>query len=116
MNLVEDVCDDVVILSQGKIVAKNSVEKLLDMFKTMTYEILLTEPISEEKKKSLLELNMDFYFLNNGSKLEIDISEYENIYKIIEVLKNMDIFIKEIKQKDINFERVYLSLTEGKVG
>ena len=112
MGLVQNVCDDVVILSKGKIVAKDNMDNLLDMFKTMTYEIVLNESLSEEKKNLLLELKYDFYIINNGSKIETDIYEVKDIYRIIEELKSLDIFIKEIKQKEINFERVFLSLTD----
>lgn len=115
MNLVQAICNDAVILNKGKIVAKDNMQNLLNMLKTMTYEIVLTECLNEEKRKLLIESEHDFYFINNGSKIEIDILDFQDIYVIIEVLKNLNIFIKEIKQKDINFERVYLSLTDGKV-
>ena len=116
MNLVQAICDDVVILNKGKIVARDNVQNLLNMFKTMTYEIVLTECITEEIENLLMGLDYDFYFTNNGSKIEIDISDFQDIYAIIASLKNINIFIKEIKQKDINFERVYLNLTDGRVG
>jgi ABC-2 type transport system ATP-binding protein len=116
MNLVQAICDDVVILNKGKIVAKDNMQNLLNMFKTMTYEIVLAECITEENRNLLMGLDYELYFTNNGSKIEIYISDFQDIYIIIEALKNMNILIKEIKQKDINFERVYLNLTDGKVG
>lgn len=115
MNLVQDICNDVVIISKGKIVAKDSVKNLFDMFKTMTYEIKLVELISEENRNYISKLDYDFYFINGGSRLEVDIFDIEDIYKIIDELKNGNVFIKEIKQKDINFERIYLSLTNEEV-
>lgn len=115
MNLVQAICNDVVVINKGKIVAKDNMKNLLNMFKTMTYEILLTESITEENKKLLMELDYEFYIINNGSKIEVDILDLGDIYIIIEKLRNINIFIKEIKQKNINFERVYLSLTDGKV-
>ncbi|QUH18663.1 ABC transporter ATP-binding protein [Alkaliphilus sp. B6464] len=115
MNLVQAICNDVVVINKGKIVAKDNMKNLLNMFKTMTYEIVLTESITEENKKLLMELDYEFYIINNGSKIEVDILDFGDIYIIIERLKNINIFIKEIKQKNINFERVYLSLTDGKV-
>lgn len=116
MNLVQDVCEDIVILNKGKVVAKDNIQNLLNMFKTMTYEIVLTERITEESKSLLVKLDYDFYFTNNGSKIEIDISNFQDIYIITEALKNINVLIKEIKQKDVNFERVYLNFTGGKVG
>lgn len=115
MNLVQEVCNDVVILSKGKIVAKDSVQKLLNMFKSMTYEIIFAKSLSEEEKKYLLNLRRDFYFFEDGSKMEIDMLDFNEIYFIIEKLKERDILIKEIKQKDINFERVYLNFTSEEV-
>ncbi len=115
MNLVQAICEDVVILNKGKIVAKDKMVNLLDMFETKTYEIVLTEGITDENKNSLMALNYEFHFKDNGCKIQVDILNLEDIYKIIEGLKNMNILIKEIKQKDINIERVYLSLTDGKV-
>lgn len=115
MNLVQSICRDVVVINKGKLVANEKVKKLLDMFKTKSYEIELYENISNEKKESLLNLNHDLYFINGGTKMEVDITDFQDVYKIMEVLKNINILIKEIKQKDVNFERVYLSLTEEEV-
>ena len=113
MSLVQDVCNDAVILNKGKIVAKDSVEKLLNMFKTMAYEIILSKDLSKENKTYLSSLGYDFYFTDHDSQIEIDIFDLNDIYTIIEKLKGKDILIKEIKQKDVDFERVYLNLTSG---
>lgn len=113
MNLVQDVCDNVIILNNGKIVANDSVENLMEMFKSMTYEIVFLENLSQENKDYLLSLNYGFYFTNNESIVEIDIADYSDIHKILDKLKEKEIFIKEIKQKDINFERIYLNITSG---
>lgn len=115
MNLVQDICNDVVILNKGKIIAHDSVEKLMDMFESMTYEIILTESLSKEDEEYLLSLDYDFRFNNNGLKLEIDIFNINEMYEIIEKLKEKNILIKEIKQKDNNFERIYLNITNGEV-
>ena len=116
MNLVQDVCNDVVILNKGKIVAEDTVENLLYMFRGMTYEFILLEVISKENKDYLLSLDYDFHFTNNDVVLEIDISNPKEIYNIIDILKEKDILVKEIRQKDVNFERIYLNFTseEGK--
>ena len=95
---------------------ERDIDRLLDKFNLTDKKIVLTECITEESKSLLRGLGYDFYFTNNGSKIEIDILDFQELYKIIEVLKNINILIKEIKQKDINFERVYLNLTDGKVG
>jgi len=113
MNLVQGVCDDVIILNKGKMVAQDSVENLLDMFSSMTYEFVLQDVITKSENDYLRSLDYDFYFTNDNSILEIDITNTKNIYSIIDMLREKHIYIKEIKKKDINFERVYLNLTSG---
>ncbi|GAA0075861.1 daunorubicin resistance protein DrrA family ABC transporter ATP-binding protein [Clostridium sp. CTA-5] len=113
MSLVQDICDYVVILKKGKIVAQDKMESLLDMFKSMTYEIVLTETLSKENKKYIRELKYNFYFTNEDKMLETDIFDSQDVYEIIERLKEKNILIKEIKQKEVDFERVYLQLTSG---
>lgn len=113
MKLVQDVCDNVVILNKGKIVAKGTVEELLYMFRRMTYEIILLEAIPEKIKDYLISLDNNLYFANDDTVIEMEITEPKEIYNIIDILKEKNIFIKEIKQKDISLERVYLNLTSG---
>ena len=113
MSLVEDVCTDVVVLNKGKIVVQDTMVNVLDMFRSMTYEVVLTKGISDEDKNYLLKSGYDFHFTNNDSVLEIDIANSNEIYNVIDVLKEKQILIKEIKQKDIDFERVYLNLICG---
>ncbi|WP_281814704.1 ABC transporter ATP-binding protein [Vallitalea longa] len=111
MNLVEEVCNDVVILNNGKIVVHDTMSNLLDMFKSMTYEINLQHTINEQEKICLSKLDYELYLVNEGNSLEIDILDIRDIYDIIDSLKQNKILIKEFKQKNVNFERVYLNLT-----
>lgn len=115
MNLVQDICDDVVILNKGKVIAQDSVEKLMDMFESMTYEIILAESLSKSDKECLLSIDYDLYFINNKTKIEVDIFDIKEIYDIMDKLKEKNILIKEIKQKDNNFERIYLNITNEEV-
>ena len=115
MDLVQELCNQVVILNRGKLVAEDSVENLLNMFKSMTYEIVLLNSIDEQIKSYLLSLDYNFYFTDDVKKIEIDITDVNDIYNIIEKLKDGNIRFTEIKQKDIDFERVYLKLTSEEV-
>ena len=115
MSLVQDVCDDVIVLNKGRIVAQDSLLNLMDMFKGMTYEFVLLNKLTDDKKKVLNELEYDFYFTREDSVVEVDIFDIKEIYNITDKLLKEQILIKEVKQKDINFERVYLNLiNEGK--
>ncbi len=113
MNLVQEVCDDVVILNRGKMIVQDSMENMLDMFRSLTYEIVLQSAVTENEKEYLYGLKYGFYFSEDDSVIETDIMDTKDIYNIIDLLREKNIFIKEIKRKDVNFERVYLNITSG---
>lgn len=111
MHLVQDVCEEVIVLNKGKIVVQDKVSNLLDMFSRMTYEIVLTEKISDELKMELKSYNNRFDIIND-SIIELDLSSYDDIFPLIDYFKEKDITIKEFKQKEVNFERIYLEYTK----
>lgn len=116
MNFVEGTCDNVIILNNGKIIANDSMNNLLDMFKNMTYEITLNGKLTSDKINILKNTKYNFYInesLENVNKIQVDIYDLEKIYEIIEFMKLQNILIKEIKQCYVNFERVYLNITRG---
>lgn len=113
MHLVQDVCNDVIIINKGKIIAHDAMDNLLGMFRNMTYEFILNESLTEEDIKNLSAAGYEFYFTNSNTVIETDISDSQVIYDIVDLLKKNNLSIREIKQSDINFERVYLNLTGG---
>lgn len=112
MDLVEEVCDDVVILNQGKIVVNDSVGNLMSMVKRKTYEVNLLHTLSDENIEYIINSHLGCYVMEDKSSIEVDIIDSKEIYNLIDVLKQQNIFIKEIKQKEINFQRLYLNFTQ----
>lgn len=53
MDVIEAICDRVIVLSGGNIVADDSVENLLDVFQTQSYRIELAEEPREEVRERL---------------------------------------------------------------
>lgn len=109
MNLVEDVCDKVIILNDGQVVAEESMDNLMSMFSSKTYEIYFEEPV--EAPSELDFLTYQFYGGESNHCVEVDLHASEDVYKIVDRLKNKGLHLSEIKQKEVNFERVYLALT-----
>lgn len=53
MHLVQDVCNDVIIMNKGKIITHDAMDNLLGMFRNMTYEFVLNKSITDENIKNL---------------------------------------------------------------
>jgi len=111
MHLVQDVCEEVIVINKGKVVVQDRVSNLLDMFSRMTYEIVFLEHLTEELKDELQSFNNKFYLIND-SKIELDLASYDEIYSLVDYFKEKNLTIKEFKQKEVNFERIYLEYTK----
>ena len=57
MDVIQDLCDRVIVLSDGEIVVDDSVDALLDLFRTQTYEVAFDAP----DESTVVELLRDDY-------------------------------------------------------
>lgn len=113
LKVVEDICDDVIILSKGKVVAEDSVKNLLSKHKRFTYEISIADGLDEQLE--FINSKEGWYLNQEEKKLEMDIYSLKELYDMIETLKERGILISEIKEKSLDLERIFLSLTKTEV-
>jgi ABC-2 type transport system ATP-binding protein len=55
MDVIQDLCDRVIILSEGEIIANDSVEELLDVFRTQSYELQFESSDGSQLESELRE-------------------------------------------------------------
>ena len=113
LKVVEDVCDDVIILSKGRVVAEDSVKSLLLKYMRFTYEISIADGLEEQL--DFINSQEGWYLNQEERKLEMDIYTLQELYNMIDVLKERGILISEIKEKALDLERIFLSLTKAEV-
>ena len=106
----EELCDRVGIIHKGSLVALDTTENMLNRIQTKTIRF-------ETNKKVVLNdaHNKDYNILRNtDSEFKIEYNKQEfNIQKIIILLENQGIVIKDIKSEDPNLEDVFVNLTNN---
>ncbi len=114
MNLVEEVSDRVMVISNGKVVALDKKENLKNMFKRRRYKITLERKPSEKVVK-ILEDHVKV--IENGREFvfEVDLASPTAIYDIFEILKEEKPPIKSIEVEELNFEKIFLKIVRGDV-
>ena len=104
----EELCDRVGIIHKGNLIALDTTENMLNKIQTKTIRF-------EINKKVVLKdtNNKDYNILTNtDSEFKIEYNKQEfNIQKIIKLLENQGILIKDIKSEDPNLEDVFVNLT-----
>ena len=106
----EELCDRVGIIHKGNLIALDTTENMLNKIQTKTLKF-------EINKRIVLDgiNNKDFNILTNtDSEFKIEYSKQEfNIQKIIKLLENQGIVIKDIKSEDPDLEDVFVNLTNN---
>ena len=106
----EELCDRVGIIHKGSLIALDTTQNMLNKIQTKTIRF-------ETNKKVVLNdtNNKDYNILKNtDSEFKIEYNKQEfNIQKIIVLLENQGIVIKDIKSEDPDLEDVFVNLTNN---
>ena len=106
----EELCDRVGIIHKGNLIALDTTENMLNKIQTKTLKFEINKRIVLDEKN-----NKDFNILTNtDSEFKIEYNKQEfNIQKIIKLLENQGIVIKDIKSEDPDLEDVFVNLTNN---
>ena len=106
----EELCDRVGIIHKGNLIALDTTENMLNKIQTKTLKFEINKRIVLDNIN-----NKDYKILNNtDSEFKIEYNKQEfDIQKIIKLLENQGIVIKDIKSEDPDLEDVFVNLTNN---
>ena len=106
MDLAESLCDEIILINNGKKIISGEVSALINMKSKNIYEIMFDIP----DKKNIEDL-IDFKVISiSNNILTLDIVDYEPA-KVIKELSSF-INIKEFRKKSVSLNNLFLSLVE----
>jgi ABC-2 type transport system ATP-binding protein len=113
MDVIEDICDRVIIMNGGNIVADDSVENLLELFRTQTYEIRLDGHLSEETRYHLqTEFGADdFEHRGESEQFHAQVTGDE-FYSLADALREAGVTVASIEAVEPDLEEVFLQITD----
>ena len=106
----EELCDRVGVIHKGNLIALDTTENMLNKIQTKTLKFEINKRIVLDDVN-----NKDYNILiNTDSEFKIEYNKQEfNIQKIIKLLENQGIVIKDIKSEDPDLEDVFVNLTNN---
>ena len=106
----EELCDRVGIIHKGNLIALDTTENMLNKIQTKTLKFEINKRIVLDDVN-----NKDYNILTNtDSEFKIEYNKQEfDIQKIIKLLENQGIIIKDIKSEDPDLEDVFVNLTNN---
>ncbi len=115
MNVVEDVCERVIIMNKGEILANDSVDNLKDIFKVSIYDFILEGKQRFPELKESYDVT-DIKHDRGNTKLRVSLKESESFYDLVNHLQEKGVKLEEVKNVDTNMEEIFMNVIEKNDG
>ncbi|SFG36582.1 ABC-2 type transport system ATP-binding protein [Halopelagius inordinatus] len=111
MSVIEDVCDRVVVMSDGRIVADDTVDALLQRADRNTVRI--TSPDLDDETLASLRAQFDVRGSERrGDSVRIEVAAAgDELYALMDHLRDADVALEHVRTAEPDLEDVFVSLT-----
>jgi ABC-2 type transport system ATP-binding protein len=114
MDVVEDVCDRVVILSNGGVIADDSVEELVGVFQTQAYRVVADGQLPGEVRSRLVRDYRveNFEVLADRTRFDVTLADDgDALYDVLGVLDDAGHDLLDVDGLEPDLEDVFLDVT-----
>jgi len=115
MNVVQDICERVIIINHGRVVTDDRVSNLLELFKARAYKFTIEGSLSDSQQSKLKE-RFELIKIQNGaheSSIGVELLQNGQIYDLIDILRENGSRIESIDRQDPNLEEIFLKIVRG---
>lgn len=112
MDVIESICDRVIVLNDGQIVADDSVENLLGLFRANTYEIAVSGTVPQSVRAAI-DRKFDavsWTELRDRTRIEVAMSDANRIHSLTGLVTEAGLQIESISTVEKDFRDVFLAL------
>ena len=112
MDEVDFLCDDIVIIDKGKVIAKGTSNELKDMIEISEKISFVAESLTDEVKEKLRKMDhiIDFAYKDDTCKMTFSKSE-ENLLSLVRILSDNKVSYRSINVEKPSLNDVFLDLT-----
>jgi len=113
MDVVEDICDRVVILSEGSVIADDPVDDLVQVFETQAYRVTVEGAVGDDTRSRLArEFDAgDWTETGDRTGFDVTLTDGDALYDVLDVLRDAGLGLADIDGHDPDLEEVFLEVT-----
>jgi ABC-2 type transport system ATP-binding protein len=112
MDVIEDVCDRVIILDDGQIVADESVADLMELFDRQTVAVTVDDAPAGLQSRIESEFELAEYRDSTDCvQIEVSVPNTDRLNDLTELLAVAGVTVRHIETTQVDFTDVYLELT-----
>ncbi|MCL0079605.1 ABC transporter ATP-binding protein [Dehalococcoidia bacterium] len=115
MSVVQDICERVIIVNNGKIVTDDQVANLLRLFQASAYRFEIEGRLSKQQERQLEERfeMLKISEADHHTEIEAQLEDGNRIYEVMDILKAGNSRIRSIARKEPNLEEIFLNIVKG---
>ncbi|MBI4728824.1 MAG: ABC transporter ATP-binding protein [Acidobacteria bacterium] len=112
MDVVQDVCERVVIVNGGRVVTDDRVANLLELFGARAYRFTIAGPVGGplgdalRVRFPLLDARSDPY----RSEIDVELPDGAGFYDLVDILRESRSVVESIDRRDPNLEEIFLKI------
>ncbi len=116
MKVVEDLCQRVIIINNGKVITDDTVKGLQQLFKVSSYRFNLEGELPVQAR---YQIKREFGLCKIGrdganARIDVELKSAERFYDLVEILKRHCCPVRSIDHKEPDFEEIFLKIVRGK--
>ena len=113
MDVVEDVCDRVVILSEGRVIADDPVEDLVRVFETQAYRLTVAGSVDGSTRNRLDRAftveNWDG--VGDRTRFDVTLADEDTLHGVLDLLRELGLVLVDVDGLEPDLEDVFLEVT-----
>lgn len=115
MNVVQQICDRVIVINDGRIVTDDNVSNLLELFRARAYEFSISGRLHEAQQRKLREA---FELIHiepdtHRSSIRVELVDGSQFYHLIDMLRENGSVIESVDRRDPDLEEIFLRIVKG---
>lgn len=113
MDVVEAVCDRLIVLRNGSVLADDAVESLLDLFDARRYRVTLPAPVDQDLAETV-ETSFGAEVREVGEECHVDVTvtDVEVLYDLLSTIRTNDGRLLDLMSCETDLEDVFLHLVD----
>jgi ABC-2 type transport system ATP-binding protein len=113
MDVIEDVCDRVIIMNDGSVIADDSVERLLRQPEASRFRV--TSPDIDGELRHAIDERFEVVEASvTDGRTQVEVAtDTERFYDLVDLLRANDVTLESVTTPDPGLEDVFLGLTSG---
>jgi len=114
MNVVQDICERVIIINHGRIVVDDRIENLKKLFSASAYRFEIEGHLSPAQEQKLKQFDL-IKITRDGQRtvIEAELLDSQKVYEIIDVLRENGCRLESVGKQYPDLEEIFLRIVKG---